>query len=174
LRKAAGSDQKTSLSNERTNRTILSTPDTIERRPWGYFSVYLQGKVPTPSWEASFLGELRSTYPPEGELLAHEPGEALTVKIIHVYAKSRLSLQYHHQRTEEWYCLSGRAYAIFKRGGKLEEVPLEKDSHVVVPRLMVHRLGCKEESAEILEVSKGNFEEADIVRLEDDYRVVSG
>lgn len=165
---------ETSSSNDRTNRTILSTPDTIERRPWGYFSVYLQGKVPTPSWEASFISELRSTYHPEGVLLAHEPGEALTVKIIHVYAKSRLSLQYHRHRTEEWYCLSGRAYAIFKRGGKLEEVPLEKDSHVVVPRMMVHRLGCKEESAEILEVSKGNFDEADIVRLEDDYRVVTG
>ena len=51
----------------------------------------------------------------------------MTVKIIHVYAKSRLSLQYHHDRTEEWYCLSGRAYAILKRGDIFEEVPLEKD-----------------------------------------------
>jgi mannose-6-phosphate isomerase len=168
------SDQKTASSNGRPDRAILSTPDTIERRPWGYFSVYLQGKVPTTSWEANFIRELRSTYHPEGELLAHEPGEAITVKIIHVYAKSRLSLQYHHHRTEEWYCLSGHAYAILNRNGRLEEVPLEKDSRVVVPQMMVHRLGCKEESAEILEVSKGAFDEADIVRLEDDYRIVNG
>jgi len=152
---------------------ILSTPDKIERRPWGYFSVYLQEKVPTPSWEAKFREELRSTYHPTGELLRHGPGEALTVKIIHVYARSRLSLQYHRHRDEEWYCLSGRAYALLKRHGKLEEVPLEKDSQVVVPQMTVHRLGCKEESADILEVSKGRFDEADIVRLEDDYRVTS-
>lgn len=95
------------------------------------------------------------------------------MKIIHVYARSRLSLQYHRHRTEEWYCLSGRAYALLKRHGRLEEVPLEKDSSVVVPQMTIHRLGCKEEGAEILEVSKGRFDEADIVRLEDDYRVTS-
>jgi len=153
--------------------TILSTPDKIEQRPWGFFSVYLQEKVPSPSWEASYLKELEQAYHPTGELLKHKPGEPLTVKIIHVYAKSRLSLQYHHDRTEEWYCLSGSAYAIFKRDGGLEEVPLEKDSHVIVPPMTIHRLGCREDSAEILEVSKGHFDEADIVRIEDDYRVVS-
>ncbi len=97
----------------------------------------------------------------------------MTVKIIHVYARSRLSLQYHRNRTEEWYCLSGRAYAILKRGEVFDEVPLDKDSHVVVPPMTIHRLGCREDSADILEVSKGHFDEADIVRLEDDYRVVS-
>ena len=105
--------------------------------------------------------------------MQHKPGEPLTVKVIHVYAKSRLSLQYHHNRTEEWYCLSGRAYAILKRDDGFEEVPLEKDSHVIIPRMTIHRLGCKEDSADILEVSKGHFDEADIVRLEDDYRVIT-
>ena len=103
----------------------------------------------------------------------HEPGEPLTVKIIHVYARSRLSLQYHRNRTEEWHCLKGRAYAILKHGDRFERIPLEKDSDVVVPPMMIHRLGCDDESADILEVSKGHFDEADIVRLEDDYRVVS-
>lgn len=154
-------------------QTILSTPDKIEHRPWGSFSVYLQEKVPSPSWQARFLKELEQTYHPKGELLKHEHGERLTVKIIHVYARSRLSLQYHRDRTEEWYCLSGHAYATLKHGDVLEEVPLEKDSHVVVPRMTIHRLGCREDSADILEVSKGHFDEGDIVRLEDDYRVVS-
>ena len=152
---------------------ILSTPIKIEHRPWGFFSLYLQERVPSPSWRESFLQELEEAYHPTGELLQHEPGEPLTVKIIHVYARSRLSLQYHHDRTEEWYCLAGRAYALFKRQDSFEEVPLEKDSHVVVPPMTVHRLGCREDSADILEVSKGHFDEADIVRLEDDYRVVS-
>ena len=164
------SDKSTIRSTE---RTILSTPIGIEHRPWGFFSLYLQEGVPSPSWEASFLSELEQAYHPKGKLLQHEPGERLTVKIIHVYAKSRLSLQYHHNRTEEWRCLSGRAYAIFKRPAGLQEVPLEKDSLLVVPPMTIHRLGCKEDSADILEVSKGHFDEADIVRLEDDYRVVT-
>ncbi len=152
--------------------SILSTPIRVERRPWGFFSLFLEDEAPSPSWLAGFLSELEPIYHPTGELLQHNPGEPLTVKIIHVYARSRLSLQYHRHRTEEWYCLKGRAYAILKRGQLLEKVPLEKDSHVVVPQMMVHRLGCDEESADILEVSKGHFDEADIVRIEDDYRVV--
>ncbi len=135
--------------------------------------MYLDKQTPSPSWVSDFVSELRSTYQSRGQLLEHLAGGPMTVKIIHVYAKSRLSLQYHHKRSEEWYCLSGRAYAILKRGGRLEKVQLEKDSRIVVPRMTVHRLGCEEESADILEVSRGDFEESDIVRLEDDYRVVS-
>jgi mannose-6-phosphate isomerase-like protein (cupin superfamily) len=153
--------------------SILSTPVRVERRPWGFFSLYLQDDVPSSSWLENFLSELEPIYHPKGELLRHEPGEPLTVKIIHVYARSRLSLQYHRNRTEEWYCLKGRAYAIMKHDDVLERIPLEKDSHVIVTQLTIHRLGCDEESADILEVSKGHFDEADIVRLEDDYRVVS-
>jgi mannose-6-phosphate isomerase len=153
--------------------SILSTPSRVERRPWGSFSVYVEDRVPSSSWLANLLSELEATYHPKGEPLQHKPGERLTVKIIHVNANSRLSLQYHHDRTEEWYCLAGRAYAILKRGDNFERIPLDKDSLVVVPQMTVHRLGCDEESADILEVSRGRFDEADIVRLEDDYRVVS-
>lgn len=153
--------------------SILSTPIRVERRPWGFFSLFLQDDVPSPSWLANFLSELEPIYHPTGEFLQHKPGEPLTVKIIHVYARSRLSLQFHRNRTEEWYCLLGRAYAILKHDDSFERVPLEKDSHVIVPQLTIHRLGCDEESADILEVSKGHFDEADIVRVEDDYRVIS-
>jgi mannose-6-phosphate isomerase len=152
---------------------IISTPIKVERRPWGFFSLFLEDETPSPSWLASFFSELGPIYHPTVELLYHEPSEPLTVKIIHVYARSRLSLQYHRNRTEEWYCLKGRAYAILKRHDRIDRIPLEKDSYVVVPQLTVHRLGCDDESADILEVSKGHFDEADIVRLEDDYRVVS-
>ncbi len=153
--------------------SILSTPIRVERRPWGFFSLFLQGQVPSLSWLANFLSELEPIYHPTGEPLQHRPGEQLTVKIIHVYAKSRLSLQFHRNRTEEWYCLRGSAYAILKHGDSFERIPLEKDSRVIVPQLTIHRLGCDEESADILEVSTGHFDEADIVRLEDDYRVIS-
>jgi len=166
-------ETKDKSTNHSEARTILSTPIRIENRPWGFFSLYLQDRVPSATWEASFLLELEQAYHPSGELMQHERGERLTVKVIHVYAKSRLSLQYHHNRTEEWRCLSGRAYAIIKRAGGFEEVTLEKDSQLVVPPMTIHRLGCREDSADILEVSKGQFDEADIVRLEDDYRVIT-
>jgi mannose-6-phosphate isomerase len=153
--------------------SILATPIGVERRPWGHFSLFLQDEVPSPSWLKSFLSELKELYASKGELLDCKPGESMTVKTIHVYARSRLSLQYHHNRTEEWYCLAGRAYAILKRDDRFERVPLDKDSRITIPMKTIHRLGCDEESADILEVSKGLFDEADIVRLEDDYRVVS-
>lgn len=155
------------------NPTILSTPIRIERRPWGFFSVYLEQRVPSASWVSQFVSELQTSYDPKGPLVEHLSGGPMTVKIIHVYARSRLSLQFHRNRSEEWYCLSGRAYAVLKRGGRLDKTPIEKDDRVIVPRMTVHRLGCEEESADILEVSRGDFDEGDIVRLEDDYRVVS-
>ena len=57
--------------------------------------------------------------------------------------------------------------------GLLALYSLEKDARIIIPQMTVHRLGCDEESADILEVSRGRFDEADIVRLEDDYRVVT-
>lgn len=135
--------------------------------------MYLDKQSPSASWVSQFVTELQPLYHPKGDLVERLSGGPITVKIIHVYARSRLSLQYHHKRSEVWYCLSGRAYAVLKRGGRLDKIPIEKDTTIVVPRMTVHRLGCEEESAEILEVSSGVFEESDIVRLEDDYRVVS-
>jgi mannose-6-phosphate isomerase-like protein (cupin superfamily) len=55
-----------------------------------------------------------------------------------------------------------------KSGGALQRVPLKKGEVVFVDRKAVHRLESKRGGV-IVEVGLGNFDENDIVRLEDDH-----
>jgi mannose-6-phosphate isomerase len=81
-----------------------------------------------------------------------------TVKIITVAAGGTLSRQYHHKRDELWVVLDGKV---------LHPEPEEK---LFIPRETVHRLSSESEGeVRILEISFGEFEEEDIVRLEDVY-----
>jgi mannose-6-phosphate isomerase len=89
-----------------------------------------------------------------------------TVKIITVDPGGILSSQYHHHRDELW--------VVLDPGAKVElgdevvfPAPGEK---LYIPRGTVHRLSCAgERPVRILEVSFGEFDEGDIVRLEDVY-----
>lgn len=92
--------------------------------------------------------------------------EPCTVKLITVAPGHRLSLQVHADRDEMWQVL---------------DVPLDVTvgertwtaqvgERVLVPRGTDHRLGNSGPSTgRILEVAFGDFDEADIVRLQDDY-----
>jgi mannose-6-phosphate isomerase len=89
-----------------------------------------------------------------------------TVKIITVDPGGILSSQYHHHRDELWVVLDPEARV--ELGDKvLSPTPGEK---LYIPRGTVHRLACAgERPVRILEVSFGEFDEEDIVRLEDVY-----
>jgi mannose-6-phosphate isomerase len=89
-----------------------------------------------------------------------------TVKIITVLPGGVLSRQYHHRRDELWVVLDEGA-----RVELGEEVlhphPQEK---LFIPRETVHRLACVGDGeVRILEISFGEFDEEDIVRLDDVY-----
>ena len=89
-----------------------------------------------------------------------------TVKIITVDPGGTLSLQYHHHRDELW--------VVLDPGVKVElgEKVLhpEVGEKLFIPRETTHRLSCEgERPVRILEVSFGEFDEDDIVRLEDAY-----
>lgn len=89
-----------------------------------------------------------------------------TVKIITVSPDGRLSRQYHHHRDELWVVLD-RGIEVELGEKTLRPEPGEK---LYIPRGTVHRLsGVGGEAARILEVSFGEFDEDDIVRLEDVY-----
>ena len=89
-----------------------------------------------------------------------------TVKIITVVPGGSLSRQYHHRRDELWVVLDPGA-RIELDGEVLSPGPGEK---LYVPRGTVHRLSAGgEEPVRVLEVSFGEFDEDDIVRLEDVY-----
>lgn len=89
-----------------------------------------------------------------------------TVKIITVDPGGILSSQYHYRRDELWVVLDPGAKV--ELGDEvLHPAPGEK---LYIPRETVHRLSCVgEQPVRILEVSFGEFDEDDIIRLEDIY-----
>lgn len=89
-----------------------------------------------------------------------------TVKIITVKPGGILSSQYHHGRDEIWVTLDPGARV------QIGEETLYPDSgeKLFIPRETVHRLSAPgEDPVRILEISLGQFDEEDIVRLEDVY-----
>jgi mannose-1-phosphate guanylyltransferase/mannose-6-phosphate isomerase len=89
-----------------------------------------------------------------------------TVKIITVAPGGTLSRQYHHHRDELWVMLDEGAQV------QLGEEVLEPETgeKVFIPRGTVHRLSAAgEKEVRILEISFGEFDEEDIVRLDDVY-----
>ena len=87
-----------------------------------------------------------------------------TVKIITVVPGGTLSRQYHEKRDELWVVLDPGARV------ELDEEVLypEVEEKLFIPRETVHRLSS-EGGVRILEISFGDFDEDDIVRLEDVY-----
>ncbi len=96
---------------------------------------------------------------------AHTDGYA--GKILRVRAGCRLSIQYHEQKDETSYVLSGRV--IVSQGSSAEQLSareLGPGESWRNPPLLVHTLEAIED-AEILEVSTPQLD--DVVRLEDRY-----
>jgi mannose-1-phosphate guanylyltransferase/mannose-6-phosphate isomerase len=89
-----------------------------------------------------------------------------TVKIITVAPGGTLSRQYHHKRDELWVVLDSGA-CVELDDEVLHPQPEEK---LYIPRGTVHRLSSAgDKEVRILEISFGEFDEEDIVRLEDVY-----
>ena len=97
--------------------------------------------------------------------------EGIKVKLIEVNPGHRLSLQYHHHRSEHWTCIAGRASA------QIGDAVVEMDprSSVEIPLGMLHRLSnLGSEPVQIVEVQRGRIlREDDIVRVSDDYHRIS-
>lgn len=103
---------------------------------------------------------------PWGHFMQFVSNERVTVKTITVHPGHRLSLQTHGHRAEMWHVLD-TPVDVTVDGRTWSAQPGEM---VWVPAGAVHRLGNSGESvARILEVAFGDFDEADITRLQDDY-----
>ena len=97
------------------------------------------------------------------EQFAHN--ETCSVKLLYVKAASKLSLQYHKQRREFWKVVRGPV------GVQIgDEVFTGKEGdEFEIQAGTKHRLRGLDSDGIVLEVSFGNFDEQDIVRLEDDF-----
>lgn len=89
-----------------------------------------------------------------------------TVKIITVAPGGTLSRQYHQNRDELW--------VVLDPGARVElgddELEPESGEELFIPRQTIHRLSTVGgEPVRVLEISFGEFDEEDIVRLEDVY-----
>jgi len=89
-----------------------------------------------------------------------------TVKVITVAPGGTLSLQYHHGRDELW--------VVLDEGAQIElgetVVRPRAGERVYIPRTTAHRLSATGDApVRILEISFGEFDEDDIVRLDDVY-----
>lgn len=87
-----------------------------------------------------------------------------TVKILTVNPKSELSLQKHKNRAETWYFLTD---GYVQKGKKRFKV--KKGEIIKVGKGVIHRIYAGAEKVEVLEITIGNHDEKDIIRLEDKY-----
>jgi mannose-6-phosphate isomerase len=103
---------------------------------------------------------------PWGEFEQFTHNEESTVKILTVQPGGILSSQYHFKRDELWLVLDD--------GAKVElddrELFPRRGEKIFIPNHTAHRLSAVgDEPVRILEISFGNFDEEDIVRLDDVY-----
>ncbi|HBB49647.1 TPA: mannose-6-phosphate isomerase [Candidatus Nomurabacteria bacterium] len=88
-----------------------------------------------------------------------------TVKVISIDPESSLSLQYHNNRSEFWRVLSG--HPLLTIGEKI--ITAKPGDEFMIKKQQKHRIETKNDSAQLLEISSGDFDEEDIIRIEDKY-----
>lgn len=102
---------------------------------------------------------------PWGNFEQYCKNKLCTVKILTVDPYKKLSLQYHNEREEFWKIIAGSC-KIFIGDNNLEA---KLNDEFFIAKGVKHTIETYESSARILEISFGNFDEKDIVRLEDRY-----
>jgi len=102
---------------------------------------------------------------PWGNFEQFTHNEISTVKILNVIPNQELSLQYHNHRDEFWRVISGKPIIVLGE----ETIPAKEGDEFFIPRGTKHRIKTEEHPGSLLEISFGNFDENDIVRLEDKY-----
>jgi len=103
---------------------------------------------------------------PWGEFEQFTCGEPSTVKILTVNPQEALSLQYHNRRKEFWKVIQGQASitvgdTVFKA---------HEGDEFFIAQGQKHRIETEHSLVKVLEISFGDFDENDIVRLEDKYK----
>ncbi|HEY4478886.1 MAG TPA: phosphomannose isomerase type II C-terminal cupin domain [Candidatus Paceibacterota bacterium] len=106
---------------------------------------------------------------PWGSFRQYAEGEPVTVKTIFIRAGGSLSLQTHRKRSEFWRVLRGTPQITVGQ----QVVAAKPGDEFEIGIGVEHRASAPDGEAEFLEVSRGEFDENDIMRLEDKYGRVS-
>lgn len=125
------------------------------------------------------VAEVKKSYPEMANVhtTAHRPWGTYTVleenpgykvKQITVHPGAKLSLQYHHHRSEHWIVVKGLATVTVDD----KTFDLKQNESTYIPKEATHRLENRQkEELTIIEAQVGDYlGEDDIVRLQDDYK----
>ncbi len=112
--------------------------------------------------------ESTTTKRPWGSFIRFTNNEPSTVKILNINKGEILSLQYHLHREEFWKILKGSPEITI---GEEKINAKEGDEFTIKPHVN-HRISAPNDDVMVLEISKGEFDEDDIVRIEDKYNRV--
>jgi len=102
---------------------------------------------------------------PWGEEEILTMNEKTTAKILTVSPGQQCSLQYHKHRQEFWKVIEGELFVVIGN----EKIDARVGNEYFIDTGVQHRLIGRDKPAKILEISFGDFDEEDIVRLEDNY-----
>lgn len=133
------------------------------------YNVGRGGKVQSSSWMIKDAARgIRRSVRPWGEFYQWDEGKGWNLKTLTIKPGKRLSLQYHHHREEWWMLVEGDAQYTVEHKGKHSSGNLKKGEFFKVLKGMTHRLSSRK-GGSVIEIAFGNFNENDIVRLEDDH-----
>jgi mannose-6-phosphate isomerase len=104
---------------------------------------------------------------PWGRWRVLETGAGFCVKRIEVEPGHRLSLQYHHHRSEDWIIVGGAGLVELNT----DQIQVKSGDRIRIPLLAHHRIrNTGGVTLIFVEVQHGAYlDENDIVRVEDDY-----
>lgn len=106
-----------------------------------------------------------TTKRPWGSFTRFTNNEPSTVKILNITKGEEFSLQYHTHRQEFWKILKGNPEITI--GDEIKH-PKEGEEFTIEPNTN-HRISAPVDDVTVLEISTGQFDEDDIVRIEDKY-----
>ena len=106
-----------------------------------------------------------TTKRPWGSFTRFTENESSTVKILNISKGEKLSLQYHARRDEFWRIISGNPEIIIGE----DKFDAKEGEEFNVPAEIKHRISAPYNDVTILEIATGDFDEEDIVRVEDEY-----
>lgn len=110
----------------------------------------------------------RATNRPWGSFVSFTKNENSTVKLLYVNNGESLSLQYHKNRDEFWRVISGNPEITIGD----EVFSAKEGDEFNVSRELKHRISAPLNDVVILEIATGDFDEEDIVRIDDKYNRV--
>ena len=109
-----------------------------------------------------------TTKRPWGSFTRFTNNEVSTVKLLYINKGEEFSLQYHTDREEFWKIIKGNPEIII---GDEKKYPHEGEEFIIAQHVN-HRINAPTDDVVVLEISEGQFDENDIIRIEDKYNRV--